>query len=252
MRTHNMKKIAVPAVLVGFGLSIALASACSNGGGNGGATTGTTSNTVGVTTGAMTTTSVTTSTTNAATTTNASSSTGMMFPAAPTVGAEIDRMGRPGINTALNKSFVPATDPTKTMGKDKYNQDKDPTMWKANYAAEFAANLAILDAIDGTCGNQLLAATGAPSATTYSTLAGALTDDRLYLDSSVPTCTAYLGVELKALGLSTTADCGGRGLDYKVMDATYAALSGLAAAANGITANDVTNSATFPYLAAPH
>jgi len=253
MRTHNMKKIAVPAVLVGFGLSIALASACSNGGGNGGATTGTTSNTVGVTTGAMTTTSVTTST-NAATTTNASSSTGMMFPTAPTVGAEIDRMGRPAINTALNHAFDATCTGTTCAPKDMYNQDTNEAMWATKWAPEFAKNLAILDALDGTCGNQLFYAKPT-AATSYSTIAGALADDRLYLDTSTATCTQYLGAELHTLVPATfPADCGGRKLDYKVMDITYSALAAgaLTGVSNGITMNDATFTATFPYEAAPH
>jgi hypothetical protein len=47
--------------------------------------------------------------------------TGGGFPAAPTLGVQVDRMARPAINTALNHGF----DPTAAAGtaKDAYNQD---------------------------------------------------------------------------------------------------------------------------------
>lgn len=75
-------------------------------------------------------------------------------PAAPTLGAQIDRMGRPTINTALTHGFsVPAT---AAPEKDEYNQDSNPSGWVAANAAEFMKNLAIIDSLDtGLCGNGL-------------------------------------------------------------------------------------------------
>jgi hypothetical protein len=53
-----------------------------------------------------------------------------VFPAAPTLGAVIDRMGRPAVNTALNA--VVDTGTAKTAKKDAYNHAAlDPITWGA-------------------------------------------------------------------------------------------------------------------------
>jgi hypothetical protein len=73
-------------------------------------------------------------------------------PAAPTLGTQIDRMGRPAINTLLNHGF----DGTSAAGpaKDAYNADANKATWPATYLDEFKNNLGVLDAIDtGVCGN---------------------------------------------------------------------------------------------------
>ena len=80
-------------------------------------------------------------------------------PAAPAIGTtQIDRMGRPAINTALNFAFTDET-PTTTPGntqKDAYNADKDIATWRTTYLSEFSKNLAILDVLDGgVCGNSI-------------------------------------------------------------------------------------------------
>jgi hypothetical protein len=173
------------------------------------------------------------------------------FPARPAMGAQMDRIGRPAVNTALNHGF----DGTTAAGtaKDAYNQDGTESGWAGAYAPQFEANLAIIDALDGTCGNQLGYAMPA-SKTSYATLGGALADDKLYLNTAGATATAYLAVEANALGVLANMDQGGRKLDYKVMDVTYSALAAgaLMGVSNGITANNVTFSTTFPYEAAPN
>ncbi|HEY1958058.1 MAG TPA: hypothetical protein VGH28_20695 [Polyangiaceae bacterium] len=168
-------------------------------------------------------------------------------PAPPTLKTQVDRMGRPAINTALNHAF----DSTSAAGtaKDAYNADKNVSGWAAAYTPEFEHNLAILDGLDQTCGNQVGYSNGS-----YAALAGLTADDRLYIDTSVATCTTYLGVELKALGITQTADCGGRKLSYDVIDETYSAVA--AGTLSGVTDNvgpvaAKTNGTTFPYLAAP-
>ena len=72
-------------------------------------------------------------------------------PAPPALNMQVDRMGRPAINTALNHTF----DTTAAAGtaKDAYNADKNITGWQAAYTAQFAANLGIFDALDNVCGN---------------------------------------------------------------------------------------------------
>lgn len=177
-------------------------------------------------------------------------------PTPPALKTQVDRMGRPAVNTALNHAFDPG--PTAGMAKDAYNADSTMANWAMNYVPQFSANLAILDALDTKtvvgdgCGNQL-----AYSQTShYKPLATVIADDQLYVDTSKTTCTAYLAVELQATGLMPNTDCGGRGLAYDVINITYGAASGNG---NGLTVTDgpttavpsKTNGTTFPYLAAP-
>lgn len=76
------------------------------------------------------------------------------FPAAPTLGAQIDRMGRPAVNTLLNHGFDPSA-ASAGSAKDAYNADTAyGSGWVANYRQEFADNLSVLDVLDtGMCGN---------------------------------------------------------------------------------------------------
>lgn len=179
-------------------------------------------------------------------------------PAAPTLGAQIDRMGRPAINTALNHGF----DSTAAAGpaKDAYNQASDPTTWLA-FVPQFMRNLAIIDALDsGVCGNGLCENIGTyvetnatcavdcpnanqtgtvgqngctnqvlynggqsqtPMATSYQTLGGVLADDQLYLDTSKAQCAFYLAVEFGVVTGGGNSTCGGRAPYYDVIDFTF-------------------------------
>ena len=165
-------------------------------------------------------------------------------PTPPTLKTQVDRIGRPAINTALNHVF----DPTSNAGtaKDAYNADKNVSTWPTTYKAEFRNNLAIFDGLDRVCGNQAAYAL----ANSYVPLATLASDDRIYLDTSHATCTTYLAVELNATGIQANTDCGGRKLTYDVIDATYAAVSGAAGASDGISADATkTGGTAFPYLA---
>jgi hypothetical protein len=208
----------------------------------------------GTTSTSDTSTSTATGTGGETTTSTTSTGTGgsVNNPAAPVLGTQIDRFGRPAINTALNHTFDPDAAATG-KAKDAYNQDADPTKWSAN-AAEFAKNLAILDSLDTKCGNQLLAALPL-DAMRYNTLSGALANDRIILDTSAATCTTYLAVEANATGLFPNMDCGGRKLDYDVIDSSYSALAAgslTVVVGDGIAADPDTKGTAFPYLAAPH
>jgi len=249
-------------------VALSNAAACSDSGGTGGTGTGTGTGTgaaattgVTTTTGSMTTGSTTASGTGSTTATG-STSTGMGFPAPPNLGMQIDRMGRPAINTALNHSFDP-TAATKTAAKDQYNQDTNKATWVATYSAEFEKNLAILDGADRTCGNQVfydvshtLPGSGNPSnaPNSYAVLAGALADDQLYLNTAGTTCTTYLAVEANATMLLANNDCGGRMLTYNTIDETYSlvVVGALSGVKNGIGADADMQDTTFPYIHAPH
>jgi hypothetical protein len=175
-----------------------------------------------------------------------------MPPAAPTVGAAIDRMGRAGVNTALTDPFD-TNAANEDMMKDMYNHTAKESwsMWKTN----FAKSLAIFDALDKMCGNQFAAGSMAVAGR-YDALANVLVDDQLYVDTSHSTCTTYLAVEANATNIIPNADCGGRTPLYNTIDVTYSvlAIGMLSGVSNGITsdAEGGANATTFPFLGAPN
>lgn len=213
-------------------------------------------------------------------------------PAVPTLGPQIDRMGRPAINTALNHGF----DPTAAAGsaKNAYNQDEAVGTWPATYAGAFAVNLAFIDVLDtgltctnGTCagsagalpgagcGNQVLyngmpTGGGTATATSYGMLAGILANDQLFLDTSKMVCNIpnsdqnYLAVEFNVVTTIANATCGGRAPTNDVIDTSYTALAvGIQGfnATNGMFTPAVKDGAgphagvsndTFPFLENPH
>jgi hypothetical protein len=182
--------------------------------------------------------------------------TGPTNPAPPALGAQIDRMGRPAINTALNHTFDPSA--AAGMAKDAYNQDTAAAGWSAKYTAEQSKNLAIYDGLDRNCGNQFLASQDAGSQNSnvlkYGTLASVTADDRLWLNTAGTTCTTYLAVEGNATKTIPNTDCGGRGLAYDVIDVTYSvvAIGAVAGVSDGVSADTAkTGGTTFPFLAAP-
>jgi hypothetical protein len=171
---------------------------------------------------------------------------GPTTPAKPTLGAQIDRMGRPAINTALDMTF--SGDVMRDPAEDAYNADTAKASWPTTYKSILATQLAILDSLDGVCGNQLLAGPN-PVAGRYDKLAGALADDQLYVDSSAAACTQYLAVEANATGVVPNSDCGGRMPAYDVILTTYSALAAgaLTGVDDGVT-NDNSFKTTFPWL----
>jgi hypothetical protein len=186
--------------------------------------------------------------------TDSGSDSAPTFPQPPDIGAQIDRMGRPAINTATNHTFD-ANDAAKGAAKDAYNQEADTTKWPT-YVAEMEKNLAILDSLDTNCGNQLFADKAKTDATRYGTLAGVLADDRLWVKTDATTCTTYLAVEANATGIIPNADCGGRVPAYDVMNITYSAVAVgnvTTPALDGITAVPArSQNEAFPYVAPPN
>ncbi|HET9625350.1 MAG TPA: hypothetical protein VFP84_28475, partial [Kofleriaceae bacterium] len=161
-----------------------------------------------------------------------------------------------------------------------YGALADPAAWKTAPLApgvtveqELATNLAPIDAIDTGqminmqtspgCGNALAFRLPA-SATSYLALADLLADDQLYLDTSKPTCTVYLALELElaSAGDLQHTSCGGRTLRHDALDALLsvvtlgrAGLDPLDAFAPRLRSTatahpDITD--TFPFLAAPN
>jgi hypothetical protein len=180
------------------------------------------------------------------------------FPTPPTIGAQIDRMGRAGINTALTDPFFDETSTTATAmhhaKQDQYNQASDPTMW-LQFSSEITASLGVFDALDDVCGNQL--AFGALNMPAYTTLTTVLTNDELAVFSGTASCTNYLAVEAATLGGSTPTDCGGRTPLENTVDVTFGVLAAFPpppGITNGITSDATPGISTtaFPYLAPPN
>lgn len=230
---NKMKLTAVGVLSVG-----SLLAACS-----GSDTTAPTTTTTTTTATAMTD-AVTTGTGGTATTTATTSASGgggaggMMepppvFPAAPKLGVQIDRMGRPAINTVGSKTF--GTPAARDLAETAYNAASDPATWVAMFKADIAKSLAVLDALDKAdnanaamagCGNQV----GVPAATkhaagAYDLLAGVLADDRLWVKLTAAKCGLYLAVEANALEV-VNDNCGGRSPTDDVIDESYSLLSG--------------------------
>jgi len=184
----------------------------------------------------------------------------------PTIGTQIDRNARPGVTSALVGTFTATDDDTRNTLKDDYNADADPSAWVADYQATIHSQLAVLDGLDGSCGDSL-AFDANPlddGSTDYDFLAALLANDRLWVDSTNTNCAgAYLHVELQALGVDVPG-CGGRMPAQDVIDATYSVLAGglplLTAGTGGGPAvtdgvpfadEDGTLSDNFPFLSAP-
>lgn len=143
---------------------------------------------------------------------------------------QIDRTGRPGVNTALIDVLA------STGKKDAYNRASDPAGWAAAFQTEIQSNLTALDTLDGTSGNAVL-----PPAS----LAPVLVDDRLVINTAIASCDAYLAVELGVAG-----QCGGRTLARDVIDDTLGAIVGPGVRDN--VSNDSTFLTQFPFLGEPN
>lgn len=171
-------------------------------------------------------------------------------PAPVVLGPLVDRIGRPGVAEALVEPFGDAT--LHHMAVTCAYAEADPAKWPAALTAPIARSLAVYDALDGACGNQLLASGDGPDR--YDALAGLLADDRLWIDTRQGTCSRYLAVEAAAAGLDESADCGGRTPSMDVIDTTYSLLARgtFDGVTDGVDADpDGPAPAAFPYVRAP-
>lgn len=167
----------------------------------------------------------------------------------PAAADRIDRAGRPAISAALVSTFAPDA---QQADLERYN-----TSGNANpaFVPIMASSLAILDGIDGVCGNQLLA--DMSLANPYAPLASALNDDQLYVRSDrVGAGSAYLGVEGEAVRALQPGQGsgGGRVPGDDVVERSYSVL--VAGQLGGyddlVERDDATHDVdVFPFLAAP-
>ena len=182
--------------------------------------------------------------------------TGMCVnPAMPSLAGltQIDRMGRPAVNTALTNPSdvlkVNGQTEASDVTKDKYNADANVAGWAAAWGPAIKLHLGVFDILDNTCGNQI--AYGALTQPQHTLLSVLLSGDALQVDTTQTTCTAYLAAERKALGAAVN-DCGGRKLEYDVVDVTYSALAAgvITGVGDGI-AQTTAPDTTFPFFKPP-
>lgn len=137
----------------------------------------------------------------------------------------LDRMGRPGVSTAL----IADADV-----KDAYNLAGDPAEWEGSFTDAIISRATAIDSLDGVQGNALL---GGGSA-----LAGVLVDDRLRIDTSVPECDTYLALEIAQGG------CGGRTLARDVIDDTLQHLVAEGTIVRDLADNDSVFQSDWPFI----
>lgn len=178
----------------------------------------------------------------------------------PVLGDQVDRMGRPAINTALNNTF--ADDATRAEAEDAWNQNDNPGQWVEAFSADVAAATAIYDGANTLCDDNTITSCQDPTVENevcYETISQVLADDRLWMNTTFNSNTLYLGVEAEALGIlpAGTADVGGRRPIDDVIDRSYSVLA--LGAVTGLDDNIPVKAATqaayeagFPYLAEPN
>lgn len=204
---------------------------------------------------------------------------GAPIPTPPALGAQLDRMGRPLIGTALIGVFAPAQD--QAAMRDAYNRAPDPVAWPttmiatgATIQAEMEHNLAVFDAFDiGTtitnarCGNAVVYQPPA-SPSSYRETAKLFADDELFVDTAFTSCPIYLALEMQyatpGVGTKPHITCGGRTPSHDVIDLTYSMLAagrsgvdpttsdGAPALHDGVAAHTDIKESAFPFLGPPH
>ncbi len=152
---------------------------------------------------------------------------------------QVDRMGRPAINTVFNGLLLPSSSDYNGLEKDAFNfqrPNKDRSTTTDNVTT-------VLNAI----GN-VLTANGATaySSGEVSAIAGVLLPDELSITLGSSAGFAS-GTSLATLALN------GRKLGDDVIDAEFALLTNFViTTGDGVGSNDKSFSSSFPYLAGPH
>ena len=163
---------------------------------------------------------------------------------------QIDRMGRPAINTAL----------IAAGHKDLYNAAS--TSKGAFFAPEMSVFLEVIDGLDNDISNGLAGVFGMDGVPDFDALASFLAADVLLVDTTLSDCTGgYLALEVALLTETMPTQCGGRTLSQDVMDVTLQVLVDVSAlfgnpdaviVTDQVSENDLPLPSDFPYLAPAH
>ncbi len=165
---------------------------------------------------------------------------------------QIDRAARPLTGNALLGTL--ASEESSNRLKEEYNAATPAD--SARFVPEIEKALALYDAFDGKCGNQLLARHSAPGAERYRALAELLADDRLWVNSESTICLQLFAVELANLAGQSerVIDCGGRSPLYNASNVYRSLLAdgSTTSVDDGVEQDDKQHSESqFPFLAAP-
>lgn len=167
---------------------------------------------------------------------------------------QIDRAARPLTGNALLGTL--ASEETSNRLKEDYNAATPRT--SARFVPEIEKALALYDAFDGKCANQLLTPrpATAPRAERYRAMAELLADDRLWVNSESTLCLQLFAVELAILAGQSERlmDCGGRTPLYNASNVYRSLLvdGSTTSVDDGVEHDDKRHSETeFPFLAAP-
>ena len=190
-------------------------------------------------------------------------------PPAPTLGTQIDRMGRAAIATATYERFT-VTQAEHDTAVDSWNQDDAAGTWAGSYAANVAFQLGILDGLDDNCGNQLIygfklmdpqpTCPADGEVECYGTLATVLANDWITIKLNGADAPLYLGIEADFTGLLANDSRGGRMPAHDVIDVSYSLLAGafdpndpnIFLFGDTVDAPAAAQVELFPYLAAPN
>jgi hypothetical protein len=176
-------------------------------------------------------------------------------PPPPELGPRIDRVGRPLVNFVLTDPLATATGKTHAQMQDEYNVGPiDST----EFTARFAGNLALLDAADGQCGNQLAAGPDPNNRDRYDKLAAVFSDDRLLLDPTAGGTARYFGIELSELGVGSAPSAGGLAPGDDFVSPTYSVIVAGISSPSDYTVSDgldrgpaAPEREAFPFLGPP-
>lgn len=153
----------------------------------------------------------------------------------------IDRVGRPLTNIVFVDALATVTGVAHEDVLDDFNRatPDEPTI----FLRPIGGTLALLDAADGTCGNQI-GRDSDPEDLPYSTLASLIADDRLYLSLTNRSCSDFWGLELNAMG-SNGETCGGRTPGQDAVGVLYDEVLHLE---DGLDAPEFSYEANLPFM----
>ncbi len=167
----------------------------------------------------------------------------------PALTRRLDRAGRPEVAATL----VAAFEADAEARQDAVRRYSASGLGNRQFRDTFEVSLALVDSIDGVCGNQLWPEPA--SRPRYRALASLLLDDQIYVHAERLGGSVYLGLEAEAAGALAGprgGAAGGRAPGDDVIQSTYSAfIAGtLSGVDDGVERDDkVHDPSAFPFLA---
>jgi hypothetical protein len=169
----------------------------------------------------------------------------------PRLTRRLDRAGRPEVAATLLGAFEADAE----ARQDAVRRYDAAGLGNRQFLATFEASLALIDGMDGVCGNQLWP--DPASRPRYRALASLLLDDQIYVHAERLGGSVYLGLEAEAAGALEEprgGAAGGRAPGHDVIQSTYSSFVAgtLSGVDDGVQSDDkVHDPSSFPFLADP-